>query len=194
MLEDYPKEVTLQDGFKFVLRPMTKFDFDGLYRFFVSLAEYDRKHLRNDTQNRVLIEKWCRELDHNKVLPILAEIDEKKIIANVTLHRETHGWSKHIGEIRMTISPRYQQKGLGSLLINEIVNLGEKAGLEKIMAWVVTSRDYVIKLFKQNDFVPVATLKNYVKTIQDGSYQDVVILVKDLKPISEKSEYRGDEK
>ena len=183
MLEDYPKEVILQDGFKFVLRPMTKFDFDGLYRFFVSLAEYDRKHLRNDTQSRVLIEKWCRELDHEKVLPILAEIDGT-IIANVTLHRETHGWSKHIGEIRMTISPQYQQKGLGSLLINEIVKLGEKAGLEKIMAWVVTSRDYVIKLFTQNHFVPVSTIKNYVKTIQNGSYQDVVILVKDLKPLS----------
>ena len=193
MLEDYPKEVTLHDGLKFTLRPMTKFDFDGLYRFFVSLAEFDRKHLRNDTQSRVLIEKWCRELDHDKVLPILAEIDGK-IIANATLHRETHGWSKHIGEIRMTISPKYQQKGLGSLLVNEIVNLGKKVGLEKIMAWVVTSRGYVIKLFEQNDFVPVSTLKNYVKTIHDGSYQDVIILVKDLNPPSAQSAFRGDEK
>ncbi|MFO8083083.1 MAG: GNAT family N-acetyltransferase [Desulfobacterales bacterium] len=183
MLEDYPKEVILQDGLKFTLRPMTKFDDDGLYRFFVSLAEYDRKHLRNDTQNRVLIERWCRELNYDKVLPILAEKD-KKIIGNATLHRQIHGWSKHIGEIRMTISPQYQQKGLGSLLVDEIVTLAEKAQLEKIMAWVVTSRNYVIKLFQQNQFMPVATLKNYVKSIHDGSYQDVVILVKDLKPSS----------
>ncbi|MFO8082905.1 MAG: hypothetical protein R6U27_01145 [Desulfobacterales bacterium] len=110
MLEDYPKEMVLQGGLKFTLRPMTKYDDDGLYRFFVSLAEYDRKHLRNDTQNRLLIERWCRGLNYDKVLPILAEKD-KKIIGNATLHRQFHGWSKHIGEIRMTISPNYQQKG-----------------------------------------------------------------------------------
>ncbi len=183
MLENYPKEVVLQDGLKLILRPMTKYDDDGLYRFFVSLAEYDRKHLRNDTQNRVLIEKWCRELNYDKVLPILAEKD-KKIIGNATLHRQIHGWSKHIGEIRMTIAPQYQQKGLGSLLVNEIADLAQQVGLEKVMAWVVTSRNYVIRLFEQNNFIPVATLKNYVKSIHDGSYQDVVILVRDLEPLA----------
>ena len=183
MLKDYPKEVTLQDGFSFMLRPMTKYDQDALYRFFVSLADADRKYLRNDTQSRVLIEKWCRELNYDKVLPILAEKDGK-IIANATLHRETHGWSTHIGELRMTISPQYQQKGMGSLLVNEIIHLAEKAGLERVSAWVVASRDYVIKLFEQNGFIAVSTLKNYVKSIQDKSYRDVVILVRDLKPVS----------
>ena len=180
MLSDYPKEVTLHDGFTFTLRPMTKYDEDGLYRFFVSLADSDRKYLRNETQSRVLIEKWRRELNYEKVLPILAEKDGK-IIANSTLHRETHGWSKHIGEIRMTIAPAFQQKGMGSILVNEIVNLARKAGLEKASAWVVASRDYVIKLFEQNGFTPISTLKNYVKSIHDRSYRDVVILVKDLK-------------
>jgi N-acetylglutamate synthase-like GNAT family acetyltransferase len=181
MLKNYPKEVTLQDGFTFSLRPMNKQDEDGLYRFFVSLAESDRKYLRNDTQSRVLIEKWCRELNYEKVLPILAEKDGK-IIANATLHRESHGWSKHIGEIRMTISPEYQQKGMSSLLVNEIVGLAGEAGLAKVTAWVVASRDYVIKLFEQNGFTPISTLKNYVKSIHDKSYKDVVILVKDLEP------------
>jgi N-acetylglutamate synthase-like GNAT family acetyltransferase len=185
MFKDYPKEVTLKDGFSFTLRPMTKYDEDGLYRFFVTLAETDRKYLRNDTQSRLLIEKWCRELNYDKVLPILAEKDGK-IIANATLHRETHGWSKHIGEIRMTIAPEYQQKGMGSLLVKEIVKLAEEAGLERVSAWVVASRDYVIKLFEQIGFVAVSTLKNYVKSIHDKSYRDVVILVKDLKPLSAK--------
>jgi N-acetylglutamate synthase-like GNAT family acetyltransferase len=183
MLKDYPKEVTLRDGFTFTLKPMTKHDEDGLYRFFVSLAENDRKYLRNDTQSRVLIEKWCRELNFDKVLPILAEKDSK-IIANATLHRETHGWSRHIGEIRMTIAPTFQQKGMSSLLVDEIVGLAKEAGLERVTAWVVASRDYVIKLFEQNGFAPVSTLKNYVKSIQDQSYRDVVILVKDLKTMA----------
>ena len=181
MLDDYPKEVNLSDGLNFVLRPMTMYDEDGLYRFFVGLADTDRKYLRNDTQSRVLIEKWCRNLDYERVLPILAEKDGA-IIANATLHREKRGWSKHIGEIRMTISPEYQQRGLGTFLAHEIISLAEATGLERLMARVVTTRDYVIKLFEQNGFVQISVLKNFVKGIHDNSYRDIAVLVKDLKP------------
>ena len=180
MLSEYPKEVKMKDGSNFVLRPMIRHDEDGLYRFYVKLGENVRKYLRNDIQSRVLIEKWCRNLDYDKVLPILAE-KNGSIIANATLHREKRGWSKHIGEIRMTISSEYRYLGLGTLLVGEVIRLAEKSGLEKLMVKIVTSRDYVIKFFEQNDFVRVSVLKNFVKSIHENRYRDIAILVKDLK-------------
>ncbi len=44
MLEEYPKEITLQDGFICILRPMTRDDQDAIYRFFISLPEEDRRY------------------------------------------------------------------------------------------------------------------------------------------------------
>ena len=102
------------------------------------------------------------------------------IIANGTLHRQTHGWSKHIGEIRMTIASEYQQRGIGNILTKEITGLARKLGVERLMARVVTSRDYVISLFELNGFKQIATLKNFVKSVMDNSYKDIAILVKDL--------------
>jgi N-acetylglutamate synthase-like GNAT family acetyltransferase len=179
MLDEYPKAITLDDGFEFTLRPMTLGDGDKLYRFFISLPESDRRYLRNKTVDRILIENWCRNLDYDKVLPILAE-KQDVLIANGTLHRQTHGWSKHIGELRMTIASEYQQRGIGNILTKEITDLAREVGLERLMARVVTSRDYVINLFELNGFKQIATLKNFVKSVVDNSYKDIAILVKDL--------------
>jgi N-acetylglutamate synthase-like GNAT family acetyltransferase len=179
MQDQYPKTVRLEDGFELTLRPMTSQDGDRLYRFFVSLPESDRRYLRNDTVNRILIENWCRSLNYDKVLPILAE-NNGVLIANGTLHRETHGWSKHIGEIRMTIASPYQHRGIGRILTEEITWLARELGVERLMARVVTSRDYVINLFELNGFKQIAALKNFVKSVVDNSYKDIAILVKDL--------------
>ena len=102
MPEEYPKEVAFKDGFRCVLRPMVSDDQEALYRFFVSLPEEDRRYLRDDPTDRKLVEKWSRELNYDKVFPILAE-HEGNILANATLHRQTFGWGKHVGEIRITI-------------------------------------------------------------------------------------------
>jgi N-acetylglutamate synthase-like GNAT family acetyltransferase len=179
MLDEYPKKITLDAGFEFTLRPMAQCDEDKLYRFFVALPEADRRYLRNDTVDRILIESWCRNINYDKVLPILA-VKQDVIIANGTLHRQTHGWSKHIGEIRMTIASEYQQRGIGNILTKEITGLARKLGVERLMARVVTSRDYVISLFELNGFKQIATLKNFVKSVMDNSYKDIAILVKDL--------------
>jgi len=179
MLDEYPKRMTLDDGFEFVLRPMTQSDGDKLYRFFVSSPESDRRYLRNKTVDRILIESWCRNIDYGQVLPILAE-KQDVLIANGTLHRQTHGWSKHIGEIRMTVASEYQHRGIGNILIKEIACLARKAALERLMARVVASREYVIDLFEGNGFKQIATLKNFVKSVVDNSYKDIAILVKDL--------------
>jgi GNAT superfamily N-acetyltransferase len=183
MLEEYPKEVTLPDGFVCILRPMNRDDQDALYRFFISLPEEDRRYLRNDATNRILIEKWCRELNYNKVLPILAE-HENRILANATLHKETFGWGRHVGEIRITVAADFQHRGLGSLLLEELSKLALQYNLEKLCAKVVASRTYVTRAFEKNDFVLEATLNNFVKIIYNKNYEDIAVLVKDLNPTS----------
>ena len=179
MLEEYPKEITLQDGFICILRPMTRDDQDALYRFFISIPEEDRRYLRNDATNRILIEEWCRELNYHKVLPILAE-HENRILANATLHSETFGWGRHIGEIRITVAADFQQRGLGSFLLEELSKLALKYNLEKLCAKVIASRTYVTRAFEKNGFAQVATLKNFVKILYDKNYEDIDVLVKDL--------------
>ena len=179
MLQDYPKEAILKDGLSCSLRPMVSDDLEGLYRFFVSLPEEDLRYLRDDPTDRRLVEKWCREINYDKVLPILAE-HEGRIIANATLHRQTSGWGKHVGEIRITIATDVRQLGLGSRMVEELSSLARAAGLDKLSARAIASQTDAITVFEKNGYSQVAILKNFVKDVHLDEYQDIAILVKDL--------------
>jgi len=179
MLEEYPKKITLPDGATLILRPMTRDDQYGLYNFFISLTEEDRRFLRNDVTDRKLIENWARNLDYETVLPILAESDGK-IVANATLHYQTFGWGHHVAELRITIAQEFRGRKLGSMLIKEISELAAKSHVKKLLARIVTAREPLIMAFNRAGFVQVAVLKDYVQDVHQKRFADIALLVKDL--------------
>jgi L-amino acid N-acyltransferase YncA len=138
MLEEYPKIITLPDGLSLTLRPMNRDDQYALYRFFISLGTEDRRSLRDDVTDRKLIEKWTRNLNYDRVLPILAEY-ESRIVANATLHYQTFGWGRHVAGVRVTILPEFQSRRLGLALLQEISYLASQNKVKKLLARIVTN-------------------------------------------------------
>jgi len=181
MLQDYPKKITLPDGLSLTLRPMRRDDQYALYSFFNSLTGEDRRSLRNDVTDRKLIEKWTRNLNYDRVLPILAEY-EGHIVANATLHYQTFGWGRHVAEVRVTIAPEFQGRRLGAVLLAEITRLASHSKIKKLLARIVATREGVINAFERAGFSQPTILRNYVKDIQSQQYADIVLLVKALQP------------
>jgi L-amino acid N-acyltransferase YncA len=181
MMEGYPKKITLPDGTSLTLRPMTRDDQYALYSFFNGLAAEDRRFLRNDVNDRKLIEKWARNLNYDLVLPILAEYDDR-IVANATLHYQTFGWGRHVAEVRVTIAPEFQGRRLGALLLEEITSLATQHKVKKLLARIVTIREGVITAFERAGFSQLTVLPNYVKDIQNQQYANIALLVKELQP------------
>jgi L-amino acid N-acyltransferase YncA len=179
MFEEYPKVVTLKDGASLTLRPMTRDDQYALYSFFSGLPEENRRYLGNDVTDRKLLEKWARNLNYDRVLPILAE-DDDRIVANATLHYQTFGWGRHIAEVRITIIPEFQGRGLGALLLEELSHLAARHKVKKLLARIVTTQAPVIKAFEKAGFGLVVELKDYVKDIHEKRYADIALLVKEL--------------
>jgi L-amino acid N-acyltransferase YncA len=179
LLEDYPKKITLPDGLSLTLRPMTRDDQYALYSFFISLAGEDRRFLRNDVTDRKLIEKWARNLNYDRVLPILAEY-QGRIVASATLHYQTFGWGRHVAEVRVTIAPEFQGRRLGAALIDEITGLATRHRVKKLLARIVTKREGVIRAFERAGFSQLTILKNYVKDLHNQQYANIAILVKEL--------------
>ncbi|MCG6916514.1 MAG: GNAT family N-acetyltransferase [Deltaproteobacteria bacterium] len=178
MVEKYQKECKLKDGKVVLLRPLVKEDREGLFAFFQSLPEELRLYLRHDVTDLEIIKSWTENVDYSRVFPILA-FDGDRIVGDVSLHRIPFGWKHHIGTIRVVVSPEYQDKGLGTLLINEIVELAAEFGLEKLWAELPLNVPAAIAVFRKAGFSSKAVVEGLVKDLK-GRNTDVVIMVCDI--------------
>jgi len=179
MLTVYPKKVQLQSGTSVTIRPMVKEDADKLHAFFSRVPREDRLFLRDDVSIRDVIDSWIQELDYRKVLPLVAEVGGN-IVGDATLHRRTFGWTSHVGKVRLVIDKDYRGKGLGTVLIEELIDIAKKAGLEQLVAELMSNQTGALSAFKRLGFDKEAVFFNYVKD-QVGEERNLVVMIKNLR-------------
>ena len=177
-LSEFPKKSKMKDGTEVTFRPLVAGDKAKLLSFFRSLPEKDRLFLKEDVTQEEVIDRWIKNLNYDHVLPILVE-KEGEIIADGTLHSNSYGWSRHVGEVRLVVSPAFQNRGLGSLLAHELVGQAQKIGLEKVQAQVIESEVGAIVMLERIGFQIGAVLKDYVKD-RKGRKQNLVIMINDV--------------
>ncbi|RME24005.1 MAG: GNAT family N-acetyltransferase [Deltaproteobacteria bacterium] len=178
----------LTDGSEVWLRPMRRDDRDRLYNFFRKLPLRDRRYFKHDVTQREVITNWCRNLDYDQVLPILAVKkvnDHEKVVADATLHMERHGWSTHVAKIRMVIEPRLRNKGLGKALLRELHDRAVLRGIQKIQAEVRDDDRDAMALLKRLGFKKEAVLKKHIMDTS-GRLHDMIIFYNDLSDLWKK--------
>jgi len=175
----YHKEGVLKDGSRVILRPMAKEDREKLLEFFRGLDARALSFLRNDVREPAVIDHWVNHIDYNRVYPLVAEA-EGRIVGDATLHRRRVGWKRHVGNVRVVVAKDYQSRGLGTLLINEIVELAGEFGLEKLVAEVHLQALGAIAVFKKAGFSVKAVFEDLVKD-PAGKSSDLVVMICDIQ-------------
>ena len=183
-LKGFPKQIILRDRSAVTLRPMVREDKEGLLTFFRRLPPEDRQFLKDDVTRAEIIEGWARDLNYDRVLPILAEF-EGRIVGDATLHRQAYGWMRHVGEIRLVTDPFLRRRGLATAMAREIFYLALQAGLDKMVAEMVADQIAAIKVFGKLGFQQEARLVNHVVDLQ-GRKHDLVIMTTDIPALMQK--------
>lgn len=135
--DSFPKTSTLEDGLTICVRPLEASDEQALLAFFRAIPEEERYWLREDVSEPSVIRRWVADLDYSRVLPLIA-IHDDAIVADATLHRRGHGARRYLGEIRLVVTPAYRGRGLGYLLITELIEVAQAEGLERLEAEIVS--------------------------------------------------------
>ena len=185
-MSEYPKKAKLKDNTEVLIRPLDKGDYEKLLEFFQSLPNTDRMFLKDDATNPETIKGWFKEFNPDKVFPIVA-VKDNKIIADGTLHRAKHGWTKHVGEIRMVVAPDFQNKGLGIILLDELFHIAMQRGVKKMMAMVAGNQNRVISAFEKYGFIREATLKDQIID-STGIKRRLVIMTRNMDDLIKKIE------
>jgi L-amino acid N-acyltransferase YncA len=160
-----------------MLRFLSENDREGLVQMFQETPEEDARFLKQDVRDVGLVGSWVDDLDYNKVLPIVAvEFDSKRIIASATLHKGKDA-ARHIAEVRIFISRPLRNLGLGSTMLDELIALAGKEGLQWLKAEVIAEQTKVIKAFREKGFEAKITLDDYFIR-KDGVTHDVVLMIR----------------
>ena len=178
----FTKQVTLRDGTKLHLRPEKPSDLPMLKTMFLTLTDETAKHLDIPfTEKR--IEELIQNLDYKKALPIVAIINEKgknRIISVASLNFYSAIAYKHKTEFAITVHDDYQNKGIGTIMTQHMIDIARRMGLKKVYLRVGTHNDRAIHLYKKFGFKIEGELKmeylNHITHRYGNDYQMALFL------------------
>jgi putative acetyltransferase len=170
----YRQIVTLADGTRVLLRPLTREDREALIALFEPVGPDDYKLMRNDVRNKEIVGAWVDNLDYKRVLPLVAVVSNR-IVGDATLHFRT-GPGRHIADVRIFLSKEFRRRGLGTAMLRALIDIARKCGLQQLVAEVVADQVKVINAFKNLGFEQRALYPDYFM-MPDGETHDVVVLI-----------------
>jgi L-amino acid N-acyltransferase YncA len=185
-LEGFPQTLTLKDKTQVLVKPVETGDAPAVLEFYRALPEEDRLYLRDDVTKPEWLERFIAHVKAGEVVSLIAE-QGGKVVGEASLYRALHGWTAHVGEIRVSVEPRLRRSGLGSALARDLVKVAVGLGVEKMIVQMVENQKPARRLFDKLGFRQEAVLKGHVKDIH-GIKRDLVIASNDVSHLWEAME------
>lgn len=174
--------ITLSDGGRVLLRPLTAEDREQLIELFEHVAPEDLRYMRHNVTDAELIASWVDDLDYDQVLPLVAVINER-LVGSATLHL-FEGPARHRAEVRIYLAKEVRRRGVGSRMIQALIDMSKRRNIYMIEAQIINDQATVIRAFQNLGFVRKCILDNYF-ILPDGELRDVAHLILRLRDSSE---------
>ncbi len=181
-LATYRHLITLQDGLRVILRPLTPKDRDALVALFASLPAEETQYFRSNVSNPELVASWADKVDYSKVFPLVAVVGDR-IVGNCTLHLGI-GHTRHVAEIRMFLARDFRRRGIGSAMLKALIDISRRLGLRQLIAEIVENQPAVVHAFEHLGFERQAIFKDMFMT-PEGDTLDMIVLTLFLKRSAE---------
>lgn len=172
----YPRVVSFKKGTRLLLRSLNRVDVEEMVHLFQEALEDDLCWWREDFRDPRVVQRWLEALQQRRILA-LAAVDLKShrfaAGANLRLGRDA---ARHIGEIRLFVSAPFRGLGLGSLLLQDLLELALDEDLKWLQTEVIAEHQAAVKFFQDHGFAVNTVLKDYFLR-QDGVTHDVVLML-----------------
>ena len=174
----YRQLVTLRDGARVLLRFLAPEDRQNLIDLFAPVNDDDLRYMRHNVRDAKLVGGWVDELDYDRVMPLLALVGERAV-GNASLHFGA-GPARHRAEVRIFLAKDFRRRGLGSKMIQTLVELARRRNLYVLEVDSPTDRTHDIKAFQNEGFQMKCVFEDYFM-LPDGDLLDVARLVLRLR-------------
>jgi len=144
---------------------------DALLAFFGSLPEGDLTFIKEEVTDPDTVRSWATDSSPGGRW---VAVDGDEVTGYVAL-RPMSGWSDHVGELRLVVSPTRRGTGLGRELARRAVVEGVSAGLSKLVVEVVAEQGAALALFTDLGFTGEALLRDHIRD-RNGELRDLMVL------------------
>jgi L-amino acid N-acyltransferase YncA len=151
------------------IRELRAADREALERFLATVPEGDRTFFKEDVADPAVVDAWARP----GTARVLA-VEDGDVLGYVALV-PLHGWSSHVGEVRVIVDPKRRGRGIGRALARRAVLEALELGLAKMVVEVVADQAATIAMFRSLGFEPEALLVDHVRD-RSGNLRDLMLL------------------
>lgn len=152
------------------VRALTEADLAAVQQFFSRVPEGDRTFFKEDVLNAAEVSRWASADRGRRLVAV-----EGSEVIGFTAVVPQHGWSSHVGELRLVVDPSRRGQGLGRQLARAALLEALSLGLSKIYVEVVADQTAAVGMFQALGFEAEALLRNHVRT-RDGETRDLFVL------------------
>jgi L-amino acid N-acyltransferase YncA len=156
------------------IRPLEPGDREALERFIGRVPEGDRTFFKEDVDAPEVIDAWTQPGPARAVA-----VADGEVVGSVAVV-PLHGWSDHVGEVRLIVDPGHRGRGIGRELARRAVLEAVALDLRKMVVEVVADQAPTIAMFRALGFDPEALLTDHVRD-QSGALRDLMILAQSVE-------------
>jgi ribosomal protein S18 acetylase RimI-like enzyme len=151
------------------IRRIEPADRAALEGFLVRIPDADRTFLKEDVGDPAVVAAWARPGDAHSIA--VADGAVLGYMAVIPLH----GWSSHVGEVRIVVDPDRRGRGVGRALARHAVVEATALGFAKLVVEVIADQEGLIAMFRTLGFEPEALLVDHVRD-RLGALRDLLVL------------------
>jgi ribosomal protein S18 acetylase RimI-like enzyme len=151
------------------IRQLQSGDREALSRFVERVPAADRTFFKEDVDDPAVVDAWA--------LPGPARalaVEAGEVVGSVAVV-PLHGWSSHVGEVRLIVDPAQRGRGIGRALARRAVLEALDLDLQKLVVEVIAEQEPTIAMFRSLGFEPEALLTDHVRD-RSGELRDLMVL------------------
>ncbi|MEM4188690.1 MAG: GNAT family N-acetyltransferase, partial [Candidatus Hadarchaeum sp.] len=157
----------LKDGTEVLLRPIRPEDEKIEYEFIKGLSEETSRfrffRIIKELSHEDLV-RFCN-IDYDREMAIIAEITEGGVKKEIGVARLITEPGKKRGEFAIVLADKYQGKGLGTKLMDMLIEIAQEKGLESIYGIIMRENKKMIRLAQKMGFTIRSSEEGYVATL-----------------------------
>ena len=163
---------TLKDGRVVQIREFRMEDKEKLFEMYESLSP-EAVHWGTPSYTRDRIERnWLNNLQN--MIPLVAFYGDK-LVGHAQIFKFPHARRKGTGDLAMYLHQDFQNVGLGTVILAELLKLARKEEMHRIGLHVIAVDKIAVRLYEKISFKVEGVLKDsYLGA--DGKYHDEIAM------------------